>query len=250
MMNIIPFFIISVSAIFLGQIVSHLNKKLPPVVEEKISYKEFFESLKSDFKIDYKYSIIFIIIFNLLMYFVGNNVTTYLYSIIVFALAIVCSIDIRFRLIPDEVHVIILIVGIINFILNINMWWNFILGAAIGGGIFYGLGLLSILIFKKEGMGFGDVKLMAALGFMFGIKSILVITLVSFVFGAIIGGALLIIKNKESDGYIPFGPFIALGAVIVMFISPDHIIDLYITFCSFIGLKMSDVVYWIMEKFS
>ncbi len=49
----------SIIAIVFGQVSLHLNKKLPPVVAEEITYKEFFKSLKSDFKIDIFYTIIF-----------------------------------------------------------------------------------------------------------------------------------------------------------------------------------------------
>ncbi len=247
-MRYIAYIIMSLLGIILGQAVGHLNKKLPRVVAEEITYKEFLKSLKSDFKIDIKYSLIFLILFNAFIYFIGNTVTSYLYVIISFALAIVFSIDFRYRLIPDETHVVILIAGLINLFINLDRWWDFLLGAIIGGGIFYLLGLISLIILKKEGMGFGDVKLMASLGFMFGIKNILVITLVSFVFGAIIGGALLIIKRKDSDGYIPFGPFIVVAAIIVMFVPADYIIDLYITFCSWLGMQMSNVLYYFINK--
>lgn len=248
-MNILHHIIASIIAIIFGQLSSHLNKKLPPVVAEEITYKEFFNTLKSDFKIDIFFTVIFLILFNSFIYFLDNTLNMYLYMIISFALSIVFSVDARYRLIPDETHVIIALAGLVNLFCNISNWWNYLLGALIGGAIFWGLGLLSILIFKKEGMGFGDVKLMAALGFVFGIKNILVITLVSFVFGALIGGALLIIKKDESDGYIPFGPFIVIGALILMFVPADVIINIYITFCTWLGLKMSDCIYYLMLKF-
>lgn len=246
----IPYIVISIVAVIFGQLVYHLNKKLPAVVMEEITYKEFFESLKKDFKIDIKYTLIFLVLFNMLMYFVGNTYITYLYSTSIFALAIVFSVDYRFQLIPDETHGIILCVGLINFFFNLNLWWDYLLGALIGGGIFWGLGIISLLILKKEGMGFGDVKLMASLGFLFGIKYTLVITLVSFFLGAIVGGTLLIIKKKDSDGYIPFGPFIVIGAILLMFINANDIIEIYINFCSALGMKMSDVVYFFIEKFN
>lgn len=246
----IHYIITSIIAIVFGQVSSHLNKKLPPVVAEEITYKEFFKSLKSDFKIDIFYTIIFLALFNSFIYFLGANLTSYLYMIVSLALSIAFSVDIRFRLIPDETHIVIAIAGLINLIANIPNWWNYLLGAVIGGAIFWGLGLLSLLIFRKEGMGFGDVKLMAALGFMFGMKNILVITLVSFVFGAIIGGAILIFKKDESDGYIPFGPFIVIGALIIMFVPADVIINIYIEFCTWLGLKMSDAAYFLMNKFN
>lgn len=249
-MNILHHILASIFAIIFGQLSAHLNKKLPPVVSEEITYKEFFENLKFDFKIDFFYTTIFLVLFNSFIYFLDNTLNMYLYMIVSFALSIVFSVDARYRLIPDETHIIIALAGLVNFIVNISNWWNYLLGALIGGAIFWGLGLLSLLIFKKEGMGFGDVKLMASLGFLFGIKNILVITLVSFVFGALIGGAMLIIKKDENDGYIPFGPFIVVAALIIMFVPADVIINIYITFCTWLGMKMSDFIYFLMVKFA
>lgn len=239
-------------AIILGQVVRHLNKKMPPVVSEEITYKEFFSTLKYDFKIDIKYTLILLVIAVLLIYksiFLNMMPVHYIYTYLVIsaALMIVFSIDFRFQLIPDEVHVVILLCAIINMIFNINYWYSYILGAIIGGAIFYGISLLSLLIFKKEGMGFGDVKLMSALGAAFGIKNIIVITLTSFVLGAIIGGAILIFSKKSSDGYIPFGPFIVVGAILVMFIPSAYILELYIAFCAWLGLKMSDIIYFFIK---
>ena len=245
----ISYFIMSIMAIFLGQIVRHLNKKMPPVVAEEITYKEFYNTLFKDFKIDIFYSSLFLIIFNGMAYFIGNSYIIYLYALVCAALAITFSIDFRYQLIPDEVHILLFAVGIINILFNFTLKnvLNYIIGAVIGGGIFFLISLLSLLIFKKEGMGFGDVKLMAALGFVFGIKNILVITLVSFILGAIVGALFLTLKNKELDGYIPFGPFIAIAAVILMFVPADVIINIYIVFCSWLGKKMGDLVYFFVK---
>ena len=244
----LPYIIMSILAIIGGQVLHHLIKKMPPVVAEEITYKEFFKTLFKDFKIDIKYSVILLLLYNSFIYYIGNNISSYLYAILVIPLLLAFSIDYKYQLIPDETHIVILIVGIINFILNINLWWDYLLGALIGGAIFFSLNLLALLIFKKEGMGFGDVKLMASLVFMFGIKYTLVITLVSFFLGAIVGGTLLIIKKKDADGYIPFGPFIVIATIMLMFIPADSIIDIYIGFCSWLGMKMTDIVYFFMPK--
>ena len=67
-------------------------------------------------------------------------------------------------------------------------------------------------------MGFGDVKLMGALGLYFGLSNIIIITLLSFLIGAILSIVLLATKIKKIDEYIPFGPFIVLGTFISIFI--------------------------------
>ncbi|MNP43021.1 Type 4 prepilin-like proteins leader peptide-processing enzyme [compost metagenome] len=185
--------------------------------------------------------------YNALIYFVGNNINSYLYAFVIFSLAIVFSVDYRFQLIPDEAHVIILLVGIINLMFNLDIWYTYILGAIIGGAIFWGLGLLALIIFKKEGMGFGDVKLMAALGFFFGIKPILVIALVSFVIGAVLGVTLILSGRQKADSYIPFGPFIVIAAITLMFVQADDIIYLYISFCTWLGRSFTDIIYYFIK---
>lgn len=236
-------------ALFFGQVAGHLNKKLPPVVAEEITYKEFFSTLVKNFKIDYLFSLTYILLFNLLIYFIGFNITTVIYFLTIFSLSIAFCIDFKYQLIPDEVSILIAICGIVNIFFNISNWWNYLLGAVIGGAIFYSLNLIALIILKKEGMGLGDVKLMAALGLLFGIKNILVITLVSFMIGAVIGIIVMIVKRKEKEEYIAFGPFIVIATVILMFTGPDIIIEIFISFCSYLGLLMTDFIYFLMEKF-
>jgi len=67
-------------------------------------------------------------------------------------------------------------------------------------------------------MGFGDVKLMGALGLYFGLSNIIIITLVSFLIGAILSIILLLTKIKKTNEYIPFGPFIVIATFISMYI--------------------------------
>jgi leader peptidase (prepilin peptidase)/N-methyltransferase len=72
-------------------------------------------------------------------------------------------------------------------------------------------------------MGFGDVKLMAALGLVMGFPKILMIAVTSFLIGAFISIVLLILKKKKAKDNIPFGPFIVISTIIVMFI-PTNIL--------------------------
>lgn len=244
----IGYIAMGILAIILGQTVAHLNLKMPPVVAEEITYKQFFNDLKKDFKIDIKYSVILLVLFEAIIYFISNSYMAYIYAFLIATLMIVFSIDYRFQLIPDEAHIVIVILGIIHLFTNLNIWYTFIIGAIIGAGIFYTLSLLAVLIFKKEGMGFGDVKLMGALGLLFGIKNILVITLVSFFIGAVIGGILLILNRKKVDSYMPFGPFIVIGVITIIFVKPDDIINLYISFCTWLSLGMTDIIFKLTNK--
>lgn len=246
--NVTSHVIVSILAVIFGQVAGHLSKKLVPIVKEEITYKEFFNTLLKDFKIDIVYSIMFLILNNLLAYILGNIYSTYIYIIALVPMMLAFVIDFKYRLIPDETHIIIIVCAIVNLCFSLDKWLSYLLGMIAGGLIFYLLGLLALLIFKKEGMGFGDVKLMASLGLLFGFKGILVIALVSFVFGAVIGVILLIVKRKDADGYIPFGPFIVIGAFILMVVPADTIINIYITFCSWLGDKMYDLIFSIASK--
>lgn len=237
----------SIIATILGQITKHLCLKLPPVVAEEITYKEFWKTLKQGFKIDIKYSSIFLILFNLLIYMNGLQILSVIYMVAIFALAIVFSVDYRIQLIPDETHAIIVLLALVNLLFNLSSWSSYLLGALVGGGVFYILGILALVIYKKEGMGFGDVKLMAGLGLLFGLKNILVIALMSFAIGAVISVLLITLKKKKMDSYIPFGPFIVIGALLVMYTGSDIYINGYFALCSWLGLLVTDAVFYFIK---
>jgi len=98
---------------------------------------------------------------------------------------------------------------------------NTLQGMAIGGIIFFILTILGGFIFGKETMGFGDVKMMAALGLYFGFEGIIAVSIIAFLIAAIYSIVLLIIqKIKHNDvvEYIAFGPFIVISSFIVMFV--------------------------------
>ncbi len=95
------------------------------------------------------------------------------------------------------------------------------LGAVLAGGVF-----LLVAILSRGGMGGGDIKLIAALGLFFGIKQILLTLVLSILIGAIISAFLLLTKKKSSKDAIPFGPFIAMAAYIVMLYGQE-IINIY-----------------------
>ncbi len=82
---------------------------------------------------------------------------------------------------------------------------------------------------EKRQWGFGDVKLMGALGLYFGLSNIIAIALISFLIGAIISIILIATKIKGTAEYIPFGPFIVIGAFISIFIPFDIILSILLT---------------------
>ena len=131
-------------------------------------------------------------------------------------------------IIPDVLVIGILVLTLIykgvNYLLygiTANLLYS-LGGMFIAGGMF-----LAILILSGGGMGDGDVTLIGALGFVLGIKYILLTVFLSFVIGAIISIFLLITKIKTRKDPIPFGPLIILGFFITVLLG-EELINLYI----------------------
>jgi len=88
---------------------------------------------------------------------------------------------------------------------------------------------------------------MTALGLLFGIKNILVITILSFALAAVISVLLIICKIKKIDSYIPFGPFIVIATILVMLFGTDVFIHAYYTFCMWLGTGITDIIFKIIN---
>ena len=132
------------------------------------------------------------------------------YAVLVCILVVVSFIDLEHQIIPDEIVVFSLIVGII---LNIISRDVSLLSSAIG--FFAASGILLLLaIITKGGMGGGDIKLMAAVGLFIGTGPVLLGLFLSFIIGGIISFLLILFKLKGRKDYIPFGPFLSLGSLI------------------------------------
>ena len=86
-------------------------------------------------------------------------------------------------------------------------------------------------------MGFGDVKLMGALGLYFGLYKILLISVLAFLIGAIASIIIIISKKNRKDGYIPFGPFIVLATIVGIFVSTNSLYVFLLTILSLGTIK-------------
>ena len=212
--------------LIVGELVGWLNDRLPE--EKKVFSKDFFIEHKINFKPHYILMLITSIIYIGLVYKFGirdtivANLDLIKYAILTPLLLSAFVIDYRLQIIPNRLNLTIFEIGIIFTFLyglsDIAISINMFLGMLAGGGIFLLITLVGGLVYGKEAMGFGDVKLMGALGLFFGLSNIIIITLVSFLIGAILSIVLLATKIKKSDEYIPFGPFIVIATFISMFV--------------------------------
>ncbi|MCX5702247.1 MAG: prepilin peptidase [Candidatus Omnitrophica bacterium] len=173
----------------------------------------------------------FVVLYNLY----GLKYEFFIYAIFVCNLIIASFVDIKHRIIPDEVSIGGMIVGFVlsaikgfnlaPFSYNIKPMLDSLLGIIIGGGIIYLTGFLFDLVYFKllkkppiqgetESMGGGDVKLLAMIGAFLGWQGAVLTFFIAPLFGAVIGIINLIVKKEH---LIPYGPFLSLAALVSLF---------------------------------
>jgi leader peptidase (prepilin peptidase)/N-methyltransferase len=148
----------------------------------------------------------------------GLTLQTLGYWILVSYLWIITVIDYHHQIIPDELSLSGIVLGFIFcLIVKEPTWIESLIGIFIGGGSFFLIAYLYEKMTKREGLGGGDIKLLAMLGAWFGVHSILPIIVVSSLLGSIVGIFLMLLKNKNFKTAIPFGPFLAVASLIYLF---------------------------------
>jgi leader peptidase (prepilin peptidase)/N-methyltransferase len=134
------------------------------------------------------------------------------------ALIIVTFIDIAHRIIPDTITLPSILIGPgAAFVVGHISVTESLAGIVVGGGILWLIAVVYERLRSREGMGLGDVKLLAMIGGLLGFKAALFTLLVSSVVGAVVGLVLMALKRNRLDSEIPFGPFLALAALVYMF---------------------------------
>ena len=158
-----------------------------------------------------------------------------IYIILGCGLVVSTFIDIEHKIIPDEITIYGLFAGFIISMIypslhNANSWISSgidsLLGILTGGVTIYLAGFLGNIIFRKESMGAGDVKLLAMVGAFLGWQLTLLVFFVAPIFGASVG---IIVKLKTKQDIIPYGPFLSLATFIVILFG-DKIINLFVPY--------------------
>lgn len=218
--NILYYLLIGIIGIFAGQFVDWCNIRL--LQYKKIFSIDFFKEYLKNIKIKYVYIMIMVILYLLVLYKYGTTITTIKFLILLPMILSAFIIDYKEKIIPNRLNLTIFEVGLIftfiEGIININIAIDMLLGMLAGGGIFLLITIIGGLMAGKEAMGLGDVKFMGALGLFFGWRMIVVITLIAFLLGAVIGVILIAKKNKTTDDYIPFGPFLVIASLIAIYV--------------------------------
>jgi leader peptidase (prepilin peptidase)/N-methyltransferase len=153
----------------------------------------------------------------------GSLALAPIYWLAVSGLVLGTFVDFEHMIIPDRVSLGGIVAGLVLSPLvpalhGAAVWWHGLawaaVGAAVGSGILWMVAFVGRIVFRKEAMGLGDVKLLGAIGALLGWKAVLFTLIVSSFAGSIVGVTLVLCGRKEMQGRIPFGPYLALAAAL------------------------------------
>lgn len=152
--------------------------------------------------------------------FLHLGISWYLLEILIFIFGVVTAsfIDLDHFLLPDVLTLSGVIIGLVGAWLNPERSFvDALVGVLLGGGFLWSIAYLYLVIRKQEGMGGGDIKLLAWIGAVLGWKSIAFVIISSSFIGSIVGLLYAARSKKRMQTMIPFGPYLALGAVLYLF---------------------------------
>jgi leader peptidase (prepilin peptidase)/N-methyltransferase len=158
------------------------------------------------------------LLYALVIYYFSLSEASMVYMVFLSLLVIITFIDIDHQIIPNVISLPGILVGIagsffVPWLSLIDSVLGALAGALLLGGIAFGYRLLT----GKEGMGMGDLKLLAMIGAFLGWQSILPIVFIASLAGTIIGVPLMLSKGANSKLALPFGPFLSLAAAVYLF---------------------------------
>jgi leader peptidase (prepilin peptidase)/N-methyltransferase len=186
-------------------------------------------------KISWQYPIIEIITAVLFVVFYRSfslSPKGFLYLFLSLVLLVQSVIDMRYKIIPDSLTLPTIVVGLLSSAVfpeihgstsHVSGFLRSLAGVLVGGGFLYAAGTIAEWVLKKEAMGGGDVKLLAAIGAVIGWRGVLWTIFVSSLVGTL-GG--LYLRFSKGEELIPYGPYLALGAFLYLFYGPT-VMDWY-----------------------
>ena len=169
------------------------------------------------------------ILFGVFYQVFGPTPQGFLYLYLTLALMVQSVIDLRYKIIPDGITLPAIVIGLVVSAIfpqihgqetRVSGFLQSFLGMLAGGGFLYVVGTVAEWVLKKEAMGGGDVKLLAAVGAVIGWRGVVWTIFVASFVGSIGGLYLRLTKGEE---LIPFGPYLALGAFLYLFVGPTAI---------------------------
>ena len=145
------------------------------------------------------------------------------------AMIVLFVIDLEHRILPDVITLPGIVLGLVFSLFLPPGWIDSLIGIALGGGSLWLMGELYFRIRHEEGMGFGDVKMLAMVGAFLGWKLMLLTLVLSSFLGSLVGVAMIALKRGDMKYALPFGSFLALGAIVAATVG-DRIVEWYAAF--------------------
>lgn len=162
----------------------------------------------------------------------GLTADFFVYSLFTSSLVVITFIDLKHQIIPDKISLPGIIIGFAaSFILATGPGWlNSLIGIGVGGGSLLAVALGYSWLTGKEGMGGGDIKLLAMMGAFLGWQAVIFIIMAASLSGSVIGVIAVSLSGRGggAKAKIPFGPFLALGALLYLF-AGEILIGLYLS---------------------
>lgn len=141
------------------------------------------------------------------------------------SLLIITFVDIDHKIIPDSITIPGIPVGFLaSLFLPHVTWIDSLLGIVSGGGSLLVVAILYEFIAKKEGMGGGDIKLLAMIGGFLGWQGVVFTIFSSSILGTVVGIFVALKTRQGRQVAIPFGPFLSIGALLYIFQGPEIIL--------------------------
>ncbi|MBW2466802.1 MAG: prepilin peptidase [Deltaproteobacteria bacterium] len=162
-----------------------------------------------------------------LLFKFGLTITLPIYLVFTAALLVIIVIDFYHKIIPDVISLPGIVIGFVcSFFNPVITWQQSGIGLLIGGGVLYAVAAGYYLFTKREGMGGGDIKLLAMIGAFLGWQSLPFVVFGSSILGAAVGIGAMAKQKKGGKTMIPYGPFLSIAALLYMFYR--ELIDYYL----------------------
>jgi len=148
----------------------------------------------------------------------GLGVSFFIFLVFAALLVLIAFIDLDTYLIPDVLSLSGLAVGLAaSFVGSHITWIDSVMGVLLGGGLFYAVAWAYQVLRKQDGLGGGDIKLLAMIGAFTGWQGVLFTIFLSSVVGTVVGLAVMLRRGQGMAARIPFGPFLSLAAICYLF---------------------------------
>ena len=208
----------------LGMMMNIWNTYIP---EEEGTWKLKDALRKRENRKGYWFPILNLGIYGFLLYIRGCQLETIFMCVVTSLLLVLSIVDLKCYEIPVTINYGIGICGILMTILDWEHWLSHVIGFFVVSGLLVLIGKVSEIILKKEGMGGGDIKLMAVAGLFLGWKLVLLAFFLGCILGSVIHCLRMAVSKEKS--MLAFGPYLSLGIFISM-IWGDSLIQWYLNY--------------------